>query len=60
MNGLQACIYKDFTCIHKFLWIQVSYEKFYLYLQGNFTKILYKSKRLVYTSKLVQVSLQIK
>ena len=33
---------------------------FYLYLPGNFTKISYKSKRLVYTSELVQVSLQIK
>ena len=59
MNNLQACIYKDFTCIHKFLWIQVSYEK-YLYLQGNFTKISNESKRLVYTSELVQVSLQIR
>ena len=43
------------TCEYKY-----PMKQFYLYLQGHFTKISYKSKRLVYTSELVQVSFKIK
>ena len=45
MNSLQACIYKDFTSIHKFLWKQVSYDPFYLHLQGYFYKYLVQVKK---------------
>ena len=44
MDGLQACIYKDFTCIHKEI------------LQRFGTS----QKRLMNTSKSVQVSFRIK
>ena len=58
MKRSQACIYKDFTWIHQFLWVQV-YLK-HLFSQGNFTKILCKSIRLAFTSEFIQVILQIK
>ena len=44
--------YKRFTSLYL--------QRFYLYSQGNFTKIWYKSKRLVTTSESVQVSFRTK
>ena len=51
MKRFQGCIYKDFTCEYKY-----PIKHLHFYLQGKFTKILYKSNRLVNNSIFVQVA----